>query len=75
MDKILSQKLLLRKFTRIATKKNVCPRVMVLALCMLVNVYMTTHENILNILKVKIGHDLVTKNATFRVQRGITKRT
>ena len=39
---------------------------------MLVNIYMKTRENILNILKVKIGHDLVTENATFKVQRGIT---
>ena len=43
---------------------------------MFVNIYMTTHEDILklNILKVKIGCDLVTKNATFKVQRGITKK-
>ena len=34
---------------------------------MLVNIYMKTRKNILNILKVKIGHDLVTKNATFKV--------
>ena len=39
---------------------------------MLVNIYMKTHENISNILKVKVGHDLVTENATFKVQRGIT---
>ena len=39
---------------------------------MLVNIYMKTHENILNILK--IGHDLITKTATFKVQRGITKK-
>ena len=41
---------------------------------MLVNIYMKTRENILNILKLKIGHDLVTKTATFKVQRGITKK-
>ena len=34
---------------------------------MSVHIYMKTHENILNILKVKIGHDFVTKNATFKV--------
>ena len=50
---------------------------MVLALCMLanvVNIYMKTHENILNILKLKFGHDRVTKTTTFKVQRGITKK-
>ena len=41
---------------------------------MLVNIYMKTHENILNILKLNIGHDLVTKTATFKVQRDITKK-
>ena len=34
---------------------------------MLVNIYMKTHENILNILKLKIGHDLVKIAATFYV--------
>ena len=39
----------------------------------LVNIHMKTHKNILNILKLKIGHDIVTKPATFKVQRDITK--
>ena len=77
MAKILSQKLFLRKFTRVVTK-NVCVQELwfLHSACwpMLFNIYMTTHENILNILKVKIGHDLVTNNATFKVQRGITKK-
>ena len=42
---------------------------------MLVNSYMKTHENILNILKVKIGHDLVTKNATFKVLHSASRFT
>ena len=41
---------------------------------MLANIYMKTHENILTILKLKIEHDLVTKTATFNVQRGMTKQ-
>ena len=36
---------------------------------MLVNIYMKTRDNILNILQLKIGHDLVIKTATFKVQR------
>ena len=42
---------------------------------MLVNIYMKTHENILNILKVKVGHDLVTKNATFKVLHSASRLT
>ena len=41
---------------------------------MLVNIYMKTHENILNVLKLKIGHNIVTKTASFKVQWDITKK-
>ena len=76
MDKILSQKLLLTKFTRAVTK-NMCVQELLFlqSACwpMLVNIYMKTHENILNIFKLKIGQDLVINTATFKVHRGITK--
>ena len=78
MDKILSQKLLLRKFTRAVTKKMCVQELWFLhSACwpMLVNIYMKTHENIFNILKVKIGHDLVTKNATFKVLHSASRLT
>ena len=76
MDKILSQDLLLTKFTRAVTKKTCVHELWFLhSACwpVLVNIYMETHENILNILKLKIGHDHVTKTAIFKVQRGIIK--
>ena len=75
MDKILSQHLLLTKFTRAVTKKRCAQERFLHSACWprLVNIYMKNHENILNILKLKIGHDLVIKTATFKVQRGITK--
>ena len=76
MDKILSQKLLLTTFTRAVTKMCIPELWFLLSACwpMLVNIYMKTHENILNILKLKIGHDPITKTATFKVQRGVTKK-
>ena len=39
---------------------------------MFVDIYKKTNENILNILKLKIGHNLVTKAPTFQFQRGIS---
>ena len=75
MNKILSQKLLLTKFTRAVTKMCSQELCFLHSACwpMLVNTYMKTHENILNIFKLKIRHDLITKTATFKVQVGITK--
>ena len=76
MDKIFSQKLLLTKFTRAITK-NMCVHELwfLHSACwpVLVNIYMKTHENILNIFKLKIAHNLVINTATFKVHRGITK--
>ena len=76
MDKILSQKLLPTKFTRAVTNKMCVQELWFLhSACwlILVNMYMKTHENILNIFKIKIAHDLVTKTDTSNVQRCITK--
>ena len=74
MNKILSQRLLLTKFTRAVTKMCIQELWFLHSACwpMLVNTYMKTHENILNIFKLKIRHDLITKTA--KVQMGITKK-
>ena len=73
--RFLSQKLLLTKFTKAVTKTMCVQELWFLhSACwpMLVNIYMKTQENISNILKLNIRHNLVTKTATFKVQRGIT---